>query len=114
MMVAVAVLSFGLVLVYQSFFIILDSFDYSRNYLRIAGWMDEKVWQVQDGIMRGTVNATNHEQGEISSGDKNFNWSVSSAVIDPEGNLSSVDLQVTWKNGKRPVVFSRSGYAKYE
>ena len=46
-MVAVAVLSFGLVMVYQAFFVVLDSFNYSADYLEIAGWMDEKIWQAQ-------------------------------------------------------------------
>ncbi len=113
-MVAVAVLSFGLVMVYQSFFIVLNSFNYCADSLAIAVWMDEKIWQAQDSIMRTGGLDNNPEQGEITARSKKFNWELSSTVLDQAANLSAVNLEITWKEGKRNVKVSRSGYAKYE
>jgi prepilin-type N-terminal cleavage/methylation domain-containing protein len=113
-MVAVAVLSFGLVMVYQAFFIVLDAFNYSADYLEIAPWMDEKIWQSQDSIMRGEGLENNPGQGEFMTRNKKFSWLLSSRALDPSSNLSEVNLEVTWKEGRRNVKVSRSGYAKYE
>jgi len=112
-MVAVAVLSFGLVMVYQAFFIVLDSFNYSADYLEVSPWMDEKIWLAQDSIMRGG-SENNTGQGEFILRNKKFNWSLSSRALDPISNLSEVNLEVTWKEGRRSVLASRSFYAKYE
>ncbi|MCX5708990.1 MAG: prepilin-type N-terminal cleavage/methylation domain-containing protein [Candidatus Omnitrophica bacterium] len=113
-MVAVAVLSFGLVMVYQAFFIVLDSFNYSADYLEIVSWMDEKIWQVQDSIMRTGALEGNSNQGEFVARNKNFDWAISSNVLGSAGNLYAVNLEVNWKEAKRKVKLSRFCYAKYE
>jgi prepilin-type N-terminal cleavage/methylation domain-containing protein len=112
-MVAVAVLSFGLVLVYQAFFIAFDSFNYSADYLAISCWMDEKVWEAQDNIMRTGSLQDYQLQGEFLARNKLFNWQVSSNLLDQSANLSAVNLQVNWKEAKRNVKASRFFYAKY-
>ncbi len=113
-MVAVAVLSFGLVMVYQAFFIVLDSYNYSADYLEIAPWIDEKIWHSQDIIMRMAGLENNPRQGEFFARNKKFSWSLDFRVLDPISNLSEVNLEVAWKEGRRNVKISRSGYAKYE
>jgi prepilin-type N-terminal cleavage/methylation domain-containing protein len=113
-MVAVAVLSFGLVMVYQAFFIVLDSFNYSADYLEIVSWMDEKIWQAQDSIMRTGALETNTTQGEFIARNKKFEWTISSNALSSAGNLSAVNLEVNWKEAKRKVKVNRSCYAKYE
>jgi prepilin-type N-terminal cleavage/methylation domain-containing protein len=113
-MVAVAVLSFGLVMVYQAFFVVLNSFNYSADYLAIVSWMDEKIWQAQDSIMRTGALETDSTQGEFVARNKKFEWSISSSVLGGSGDLSVVNLQVNWKEAKREVGVTRSCYAKYE
>ena len=113
-MVAVAVLSFGLVLVYQAFFISLDAFNYSADYLAIACWMDEKIWESQDNIMRTGSLQDYQLQGEFLARNKLFSWQVSSNLLDQNSNLTAVNLQVNWKEAKRSVKASRFCYAKYE
>ncbi len=113
-MVAVAVLSFGLVMIYQAFFMVFNSFNYSVDYLEAVFWMDEKIWESQDRIRRVGALENNQEQGEFTARSKNFYWSLSSQVLDPVANLSAVNLEVTWKEGGKDIRFSRVGYAKYE
>ena len=113
-MVAVAVLSFGLVLVYQAFFIALDSFNYSADYLQISPWMDEKIWEAQDSIRRTGKLEDNQTQGEFIARNKKFDWTLSLNSLDPSGNLSAIDLEIGWKEARRNVKASRWGYANYE
>ena len=113
-MVAVAVLSFGLVMVYQAFFMVFNSFNYSVNYLEVLPWMDEKIWEAQDSNRRVGALENNPGQGEFTARNKNFYWSLSSKVLEPAANLSAVNLEVTWKNGGKDIKFSRVGYARYE
>jgi hypothetical protein len=113
-MVAVAVLSFGLVMVYQAFFVVLDSFNYGADYLEIVSWMDEKIWQAQDSIMRTGGLEGDSTQGEFVARNKKFEWLISSNVLSGAGNISAVNLEVDWKEAKRKVKVSRSCYAKYE
>ena len=56
-MVTTAVLSLSMVLIYQAFFISLDSFNYCADYLDVVSWADEKLWQAQDSVTHnGTLN----------------------------------------------------------
>jgi prepilin-type N-terminal cleavage/methylation domain-containing protein len=112
-MVAVAVLSFGLVMVYQAFFVVLDTFNYGADYLEVSPWMDEKIWLAQDSIMRKGVLEDNSTNGELNLRNKKFTWELRNSVVDGTNNLIALTLDVYWKEGKRPVQASRSGYAKY-
>lgn len=113
-MVAVAVLSFGLVLVYQAFFTALDAFNYSADYLQISPWMDEKIWEAQDSIMRTGKLEDNQTQGEFTARNKKFGWTLALGSLGPGGNLSEINLEVGWKEAKRNVKAFRWGYANYE
>jgi prepilin-type N-terminal cleavage/methylation domain-containing protein len=112
-MVAVAVLSFGLVLVYQAFFVVLNTFNYGANYLEVSPWMDEKIWKAQDSIMRKGLLEDNSAEGEVTLRNKKFTWSLQNSPLAGANNLTSLKLEVFWKEGKRAVQVSRSCYAKY-
>ena len=112
-MVAVAVLSFGLVLVYQAFFIVLDAFNHGADYLEVSPWINEKVWQAQDSIMRKGSLGDDPTAGEFILRNKKFTWLLQGSIIDGASKLTAVNLEVSWKEGKRTVQVSRAGYAKY-
>ena len=112
-MVAVAVLSFGLVMVYQAFFIVLDTFNYGADYLEVSPWMDEKIWQAQDSIMRKGLLEDNSADGELTLRNKKFTWALENSPIAGTNNLTALKLEVSWKEGKRVAQVSRSCYAKY-
>jgi prepilin-type N-terminal cleavage/methylation domain-containing protein len=112
-MVAVAVLSFGLVMVYQAFFIVLDTFNYGADYLEVSPWINEKIWQAQDSIMNKGALADTAPEGEFILQNKKFTWSLKSSAISEVNDLTAFDLEVSWKEGKRAVQVSRNGYARY-
>lgn len=112
-MVTVAILSLGMVLIYEAFFIVLDSFNYCSDYLNVASWIDEKIWQAQDSLTRrGSFDADTI--GEFINRNKVFKWSLSHNPIDEAEGLHRIDLVLSWQEGKRTIRLSRSAYAIYE
>jgi len=111
-MVAACVLSLGAVLIYESFFIILDSFNYCSNYLNIASWMNEKVWYAQDELSRLHSPDQIDTAGEFAARNKNFRWNLSHNLISED--LYQIDLTLFWQEGQRKVKLLRSTYAMYD
>ena len=111
-MTATCVLSLGTVLIYESFFITLDSFNYYSNYLNVASWMDEKIWQAQDNLSRLGSSSQIDTRGEFINQNKNFRWNLSYNLISQ--NLYQIDLTLSWQEGPRKVKLLRSTYAMYE
>ena len=108
-LVATAILSFGLVMIYQAFFISLDTFDYYLNNLDAQLWLDEKLWQLQDDFRRYAVFSPLKLSDEFIIGNKRFNWSVDYNPIDPE-ELYKVSLKVAWSQGSRAINLLRVAY----
>ena len=111
-MVATCILSLGTVLIHESFFIILDSFNYYFNYLNVASRMDEKIWQAQDNLSRLGSSSQIETTGEFVNRNKNFRWNLSYNLISQ--NLYQIDLTLSWQEGRRFVKLLRSTYAMYE
>jgi len=112
-MAATAILSLGIVLIYEAFFTSLDSFNYCSNHLNIMSWADEKIWQAQDKLSRfGPLTIMENEGGFTNNKNKNFTWNLSYALIDID--LYRIDLAIYWQEGRRKIKVSRSVYAIYE
>ena len=112
-MVTTCILSLGIVLIYESFFISLDSLNYYSNYLNVASWMDEKIWQAQNNLSRFGLLIPIETQGEFLNGNKNFRWNLSYNLIEDTQNLYQIDLILSWQEGKRKVKLLRTAYAMY-
>ncbi len=114
--VATAILATGIVFIYESFFISLDSFGYCSDYLNVVSWADEKVWEVQDDINRFGFLARIDKRGNFRKGNKNFYWELSCRLIGEakEIDLYKVDLKLSWQMGRRKLGLVRSAYATYK
>jgi prepilin-type N-terminal cleavage/methylation domain-containing protein len=112
-MVATAVLSLGIVLIYQAFFISLNSFKYYNNYLKVSSWLNEKIWEAQDNLFRLGPLAQIDSSGSLKVDNNNFYWSLSYGLIDEPQNLYKIDLVFFWQEGKRRVNLTRNAYALY-
>ena len=113
-MVTVAVLSFGLVYIYQSLFICLDTLNYCDNYLNVLPQMNEKVCLVQDTLKSSGPEAQLDTEGNFSSGKKDFKWVLSYFLADESEYLYQLTLNVEWKAGRRIAGLSRTAYARYD
>ena len=113
-MVATAVLALGIVLIFEAFFISLDSFNYCSNYLNVATWVDEKIWQAQDALSHLGSQGFIETEGSFVNRNKNFDWNLSYNLIDVQPDLYKINLVLSWKEGRRKVRVSRAAYAIYE
>lgn len=115
-MITTAVLSLTALLVYEAFFISLDTFNYCYNYLNVLSLADEKIWQAQDDLSRFGVLTNIGEKGELVNRNKNFVWNLSNNSIEDTQNqkLYKIDLILSWQEGNRQVKISRTAFAMYE
>ncbi|MDD5348092.1 MAG: prepilin-type N-terminal cleavage/methylation domain-containing protein [Candidatus Omnitrophica bacterium] len=115
-MVAVAVLSFGIVMIYQAYFTVANAYSYCSRYLAIAPSVEEKIWEAQDSIRRTGDLVDQPLEGQWQVGAKNYVWLLSYLPLesDPESGLFKITLEVNWKEGKRYVKTGRTAYAFYQ
>jgi prepilin-type N-terminal cleavage/methylation domain-containing protein len=111
-MITAAVLALGSALIYQSYFIAIDSFSYYSTLLKITPWMDEKIWQAQTELKHAGVLAL-APTGQLEINNKDIYWSLAYSPLDKTGELYVVDLAAFWQQGARRVKLSRSAYAIY-
>lgn len=113
-LVTAVVLSLGAVLLYNAFFISLDSFNYYSNYLKVLPWIEEKVWLAQDFLTHLKMPEQIDRDGEFKSGNKNFIWHLAYNQVNESEGLYKIALTVFWRQGKRDISLSRVAYAIYE
>jgi prepilin-type N-terminal cleavage/methylation domain-containing protein len=108
-MVAAAVLALGTVLIYEAFFTSLNSYNYYVDYLNVASWADDKIWQAEFKLLQG-ISPASQEAGEFRENNKIFNWNLNYGLLDEQTGLYSIDLFLSWKTGKRELALSRNTY----
>ena len=113
-MVATVVLSLGIVLIYQAFFVSLDSFNYCSDYLKVVSWADEKIWQAQDSLSHFGAASEIEARGSLVTRNKSFDWDLSYSLIGSPPDLYKIDLLLSGSTGKRRLRLSRTAYAIYE
>jgi prepilin-type N-terminal cleavage/methylation domain-containing protein len=115
LIVSVAILSLGIVFVYEGFFVSLGAYSYSRNYLDGQLWMDEVLWNAQDEISRFNTMFTQASTGTLSIRGKKFLWNISQSLIESnqKANLYAITLRLRWKEGIRNIELTRVAYATY-
>jgi prepilin-type N-terminal cleavage/methylation domain-containing protein len=115
LIVTVAILSLGIVFIYEGFFVSLGVSSYTKNYLDVQLWIEQKLWDIQDKLLRYKTLLTQQSSGSFILRNKNFLWELSYALIEgtEKINLYEIDLRVRWKEGLRNVEIVRATYAKY-
>jgi prepilin-type N-terminal cleavage/methylation domain-containing protein len=112
-MITTVVLSLGATLIYESFFISVDSFDYYSTLFKTIPWMDEKIWQAQDNLARLGSNAQLETEGKLSTGSKDIIWNLAYNSMDEASSLFQINLALSWPQGRKTIRLSRSAYASY-
>lgn len=116
-MITAVVLAFGVLAVYNAFFVSLDGLNYYSNYLRVFPFLDEVFWQAQNAISRQGKLGNSASKGEFKAGNRNVSWNIAYAPQD-ENNTAlafyKVDLLVSFNTSRGQVNLSRAGYALYE
>jgi len=114
-MVATAVLSLAMVLIYQVFFTCLDSFNYCADYLDVVSFLDEKTWLAQDSLTRLDSLGADETEGEFVNQNKRFKWILTADTVEgADGLLYEIAGRMIWREGRRDIEVSRTAYAIYE
>src|SRR3989338_6269800 len=102
-MVATAVLSLGIVLLYEAFFKITDAFGYYNHYISVSPFAREKIWAAQDAFSKSGDQASVEASGKLAQRGQDFTWNVSYSLLDeaPNSLLYKIDLVIVWKEGLR-------------
>lgn len=109
-MVATAVLAFGVVLVFEAFFVSMNSHATYTRYMTAGTWMHERIWEAQDALMRQGPAALSDSSGQLVLDGKPFEWQQRLKEIDGESGLYGVDLDVSWTQGARRQRLMRTAY----
>jgi prepilin-type N-terminal cleavage/methylation domain-containing protein len=113
LMVAVSILSLGLVSIYEAFFMSLDAVNYCEDYLNNLSLVDEKICLAQDLLYRQGPEAKIDTSGDFTRNHRNFRWALSYFPVGGIKNLYQVTSSIRWTNGKRKALLVRSAYAIY-
>jgi len=114
LMATAVVLSLCSLLLYNAFSASLQTFNYCSNYLKIAPWASEKLWQIQNSLeQEGNSDSSVETNGVFTAGQKDFFWQLSSGVTGADSGLYKIDLMLSWKEGRKNMETSRSAYALF-
>ncbi len=108
-MVTVSVLSFGILLLYHSFFISVDSVQYASNRINAQIWLDSKAWDEKDSFARsGGVVPVASETGVFKLNGRDFIFNRSMQPLDP--GLYALTLTLSWKESGKERFLSYATY----
>lgn len=110
-MVGVAILSFGIVVIFETFFVSLNTYSSYSNYLKTQNWLDEKIWDMQDRLNHSSLITMNTDSGQVHVNNKDLPWNMVAEVVDWDESLIEVDVNLSWQEGGRTVTSSRHAYA---
>ena len=113
-MMAVVILSLGIILIYGVFFTCLNAFNYSSRRLGALSWMDEKIWETQNELICSGALVMGGYTGSFVDKNKNFSWKMSVNLIGQaqDSYLYKLTLTVFWKEPQRNVSLSQVAYAQ--
>lgn len=116
-LVAVVVLSLGIVFVFRGLFVCLDSFNYYAHYLHALPIANEKLEELKANLSHFGSSAGQYgTSGEFTERNTPFEWNTSYTLLDQTEKvfLYRVDVTIHWKSGQRMAKLNRSTYTLYE
>jgi prepilin-type N-terminal cleavage/methylation domain-containing protein len=110
-MVTVAILTFGVVAIYQSLFISLDTYSLYSHHLSVLHRMDEILWTTREDLLRTRSLIPGETGDRIADENKAFDWHLSILPMNIEVGLYRLRLTFSWQEGKRTINVLRETYA---
>jgi prepilin-type N-terminal cleavage/methylation domain-containing protein len=100
-MLAVLILSFGLVLVLRSFATALDGLKRSENVKVASYLLEEKMEDIKEKAREGGGVTEGYSSGEVTiSTPRECKWSIEVVPSGVDENLNKVELVISWTEGK--------------
>ena len=110
LMMTTAILSFGIVAIYEALFVSIDTYGYYTRYLDTQTWVNERLWEMQAELMAAKQLEEGQTSGQIEQEHKLFDWTMVVRQIDMEQQLYQVDLTLSWQEGDRKIRTVRTAY----
>ena len=111
---AVVILSIGVVMILKSFFSGTKAIEYAKNRLAAARFLDQKIAQLRLAALTGENITDGQIQGAEVLNNRNFYWQIDVAALAEEGNqtdsLRSVNATAEWKEANVKKNQEISGY----
>ena len=113
-MMALAVLSIGIVMIYKSFFVSISTLNHVVNRIYASNLIDGKIADLEQ-MFREDQSATfnrGHESVRASVGHREieFDYSINVYSVEHLPGLQEVDVKLSWKEGSRQINLTRSAY----
>ncbi len=112
LMVAIAFLSFGLIAIYESFFITADAAKSMPYYLKTQILMDEKIWASENLLRQNGYLFPNIESGGTRVDDRDLIWEREITVLDHRQGLYKIEIGYMWHSGPKKIRNSRIVYVR--
>ena len=106
-MLAAAILGSAVTIIFQGFFMSLNSGGYLVNRMAAGILASNRAWEVQDSLRHNTGMPSMVTSAEEVSNGTRFNWTVTSKTLDPEYGLYEADIKYSWdQNNRQPNIKS--------
>ncbi len=110
-MVTVAVLSFGLAMIYRAFFSALDTLGFLSQRFLVNLEINNLLWEAEDAFNRAFDQpAALSDSGSFNINKATFAWKTTGTLIDGTANLHKVEVDITWPETGRKMVSRRFAY----
>jgi len=112
-MVTTVVVSLTAVLVYETYFRSLDLLNYCYDYFGVVSRAEERMWQAQNELTRFNTLMETPTNEVLTLDNKSFVWALSYSGIGDIYGLYRIDSALSWQEGRKKMVISRTAYALY-
>ncbi|MBU4333912.1 MAG: prepilin-type N-terminal cleavage/methylation domain-containing protein [Candidatus Omnitrophica bacterium] len=112
-MVALAVLSLGIVIIFKGFIVSLDRLSYLTNRLYATTLLDNRITAIERMLrVYETLPFDLNRKENINVGAKEieFRQRMSISEVDDFADVFELDLSLLWDSGEKEMILSRSAY----
>ena len=112
-MVALAVLSLGIVIIFKGFITSLDRLSYLTNRLYATTLLDNRITGIERMLrLYETLpfELNRKEKVNVGSREIEFRQRMSISEVDDFADVFELDLSLLWDSGDREMILSRSAY----
>ena len=110
-MVTVAVLSFGLAMLYRAFFSSLDALGYVSERLCVNLEMNNRIWALEDAFNRAFDESDSlTDSGKTKINNVTFSWKSSDTPLDGTINLHKLEVRFLWPERNKNLSLTRVAY----
>lgn len=105
-----AILAFGIVSIFEAFFISVDTYSYYTHYLNTQDWISEKIWEVQSKLINSGEVEVERTSGQIVRDHKTYDWIMVVDLLDETQGLYKVKVTLSWNEGNKKINATRETY----